>query len=229
MPLKSRQQDGDQRLEAFRAEAVGCFPQCYQCLPNIGAIAHGILSSGWRTRRSTAEHSDRMFAKITGNCDELVQNPLLVGSVREDVQLLETRCRSSNWTVICAAWEVAVREYPGRFLLRYNGTHVITREQVPKEPPPSRWYRLYMQSQPEPGQREISPSMTWKSGICSSGSVAHAAAPALSIAGGSPADSADPLAVAGVPLHQVQQSNGKHLLRRKDAALSLASRRVRDR
>lgn len=40
MPLKSRQQDGGQRLEAFRAEAVGCFPQRYQCLPNICAIAH---------------------------------------------------------------------------------------------------------------------------------------------------------------------------------------------
>lgn len=89
-PCRSRagsKQDGDQRLEAFRAEAVGCFPQRYQCLPNICAIAHWIFSGGWRTLRSTAEHSDRMLAVITGNCDELVQNPLLVGPGAQSISL----------------------------------------------------------------------------------------------------------------------------------------------
>ncbi|KKA10854.1 hypothetical protein VP03_26880 [Sinorhizobium meliloti] len=35
----------------------------------------------------TAEHSDRMLAVITGKCDELVQNPLLVGPAARSISL----------------------------------------------------------------------------------------------------------------------------------------------
>ncbi|MER9470680.1 hypothetical protein NKI82_33525 [Mesorhizobium sp. M0482] len=48
MPLKRRQQDGDRRLQSFRAEAVGRLPQHHQSLSNLSAITGGMPPIGRR-------------------------------------------------------------------------------------------------------------------------------------------------------------------------------------
>ncbi|WP_348639344.1 hypothetical protein [Mesorhizobium sp. M2A.F.Ca.ET.043.05.1.1] len=87
MPLKSPQQNGNQRFQPFRAKAIGRLPQCHQRLQNFGAIKHRILSGGRGTGSARSQHPDRMFAMIAGNCDELVQNPLLVGPAARSISL----------------------------------------------------------------------------------------------------------------------------------------------
>lgn len=79
MPRKRRQQDGDQRLQSFRAEAVGRLQQHHQSLSNLSATTGGMPPIGRRLRLMTAEHTDRMLAVIAGDRDKLIQDPLLVG------------------------------------------------------------------------------------------------------------------------------------------------------
>ncbi|WP_292254546.1 hypothetical protein [Mesorhizobium sp.] len=79
MPRKRRQQDGDQRLQSFRAEPVGRLPQHHQSLSNLSSITGGMPPLGRRLRLMTAEHTDRVLAVIAGDRDKLIQDPLLVG------------------------------------------------------------------------------------------------------------------------------------------------------
>ncbi len=54
---------------------------------------------------------------------------------REGGELLETCCRTTNWHLLLAAWKAAIGEFPGRYLIQYNGHHVTGRAEVPDTPP----------------------------------------------------------------------------------------------
>ncbi|SOC37065.1 hypothetical protein SAMN05892877_103409 [Rhizobium subbaraonis] len=53
---------------------------------------------------------------------------------RDGGALLETCCRAKTDRLIRAAWPAAIEDYPGRFLICYNGAHVTDRAEVPLAP-----------------------------------------------------------------------------------------------
>lgn len=48
---------------------------------------------------------------------------------------METCCRTTKWHLLLAAWKAAVGEFPGRYLIQYNGHHVTGRAEVPEVSP----------------------------------------------------------------------------------------------
>ncbi len=48
--------------------------------------------------------------------------------------LLETCCRAKTIGIARAAWPAAIKDYPGRFLIAYNGAHVTDHAEVPEAP-----------------------------------------------------------------------------------------------
>ncbi|AZN97996.1 MAG: hypothetical protein EOQ42_00595 [Mesorhizobium sp.] len=78
MPLKSRQQNGNQRFQPFRAKAIGRLPQCHQRLQKLRRHkAPDIV--GWATDRQPEVATPGSHVCDDSDCDELVQNPLFVG------------------------------------------------------------------------------------------------------------------------------------------------------
>lgn len=53
---------------------------------------------------------------------------------RDGGTLIETCCRTKTSRLIRAAWPAAIEDYPGRYLVCYNGAHITDRAEVPEAP-----------------------------------------------------------------------------------------------